>query len=318
MRTPEEARSYLTKLHSIIQYLGVSTVKAADGSFRCDANISLRPVGQEEYGTKAEIKNMNSMRFVFLALNHEMERQKKVLDSGERVVQETRGWSEERNVTYSQRSKEDAHDYRYFPDPDLLPVELTEDEVEAIRASLPELPDETKQRLMDDFGLTPYDAGVLVAEKETVAFFEAVVEECGDPKLAANWVINQMPRELKRSGKSIENSPVSPQNFGKLLNFVLNDTVSTSAANTVIGIMYVDGDDPVAIIKDKGLEQITDSGEIEAAVDQVIAGNPDQVADFQGGNEKAIGWFVGQVMKSTGGKANPKMVNELLRTKLKG
>ena len=318
LRTPEEAGIYLRKVRSIVRYLGTCDGNMEEGSMRADVNVSVRKTGETELRTRTEIKNLNSVRFVMKAIEHEAQRQVQAYDNGEEVVQETRLYDSQKGETRSMRSKEFAHDYRYFPDPDLLPVELTEDEVEAVRASLPELPDETKQRLMDDFGLTPYDAGVLVAEKETVAFFEAVVEECGDPKLAANWVINQMPRELKRSGKSIENSPVSPQNFGKLLNFVLNDTVSTSAANTVIGIMYVDGDDPVAIIKDKGLEQITDSGEIEAAVDQVIAGNPDQVADFQGGNEKAIGWFVGQVMKSTGGKANPKMVNELLRTKLKG
>ena len=318
LRTPEEAGIYLRKVRSIVRYLGTCDGNMEEGSMRADVNVSVRKTGETELRTRTEIKNLNSVRFVMKAIEHEAQRQVQAYDNGEEVVQETRLYDSQKGETRSMRSKEFAHDYRYFPDPDLLPVELTEDEVEAIRASLPELPDETKQRLMDDFGLTPYDAGVLVAEKETVVFFEAVVEECGDPKLAANWVINQMPRELKRSGKSIENSPVSPQNFGKLLNFISNETVSTSAANTVIGIMYVDGDDPGAIIKDKGLEQITDSGEIEAAVDQVIAGNPDQVADFQGGNEKAIGWFVGQVMKSTGGKANPKMVNELLRTKLKG
>ena len=316
LRSPEEAGLYVRKLRTLLRYLETCDGNMEEGSMRADVNVSVRPVGLDELRTRTETKNVNSVRFIMQVIEHEAARQVEAYDSGEEVVQETRQFDAAQGETRSMRSKEFAHDYRYFPDPDLLAVVLSDDEVEAIRKTLPELPDERKRRFIEDLRLSAYDAGVLVADRETADYFEAVMEVCGDAKLAANWVINQMSRELKRSGKTIENNPVSPQDFGKLLNFVLKETVSSSAANTVIGIMYVGGGDPGAIIKDKGLEQITDTDEIETAVDAAITENPDQVADFQGGNEKAIGWFVGQVMKATGGKANPKMVNELLRKKL--
>ena len=317
LRGPEDAGAYLRKLRSILRYLGTCDGNMEEGSLRCDCNVSVRKLGETDYRTRAEIKNLNSVRFVMRAIEFEAGRQVEVYENGGEVDQETRLFDSAKGVTRAMRSKEFAHDYRYFPDPDLLPLEITREFVDGIKASLPELPDEKKERFMADYGLSAYDAGVLVAERETADFFEAVAKG-RDAKTAANWVINQLSRELKRSGKSIENSPVSPQNLGKLIDLVSNETVSTSAANTVFGIMYMDGGDPAAIVAEKGLTQITDTGEIEAAVDKVIAENPDQARDVRDGKDKTIGWFVGQVMKATGGKANPKMVGELLRKKLLG
>ena len=317
LRGPEDAGAYLRKLRSILRYLGTCDGNMEEGSLRCDCNVSVRKLGETDYRTRAEIKNLNSVRFVMRAIEFEAGRQVEVYENGGEVDQETRLFDSAKGVTRAMRSKEFAHDYRYFPDPDLLPLEITREFVDGIKASLPELPDEKKERFMADYGLSAYDAGVLVAERETADFFEAVAKG-RDAKTAANWVINQLSRELKRSGKTIENSPVSPQNLGKLIDLVSNETVSTSAANTVFGIMYVDGGDPAAIVAEKGLTQITDTGEIEAAVDKVIAENPDQARDVRDGKDKTIGWFVGQVMKATSGKANPKMVGELLRKKLLG
>ena len=315
LRGPEDAGAYLRKLRSILRYLGTCDGNMEEGSLRCDCNVSVRKLGETDYRTRAEIKNLNSVRFVMRAIEFEAGRQVEVYENGGEVDQETRLFDSAKGVTRAMRSKEFAHDYRYFPDPDLLPLEITREFVDGIKASLPELPDEKKERFMADYGLSAYDAGVLVAERETADFFEAVAKG-RDAKTAANWVINQLSRELKRSGKTIENSPVSPQNLGKLIDLVSNETVSTSAANTVFGIMYVAGGDPAAIVAEKGLTQITDTGEIEAAVDKVIAENPDQARDVRDGKDKTIGWFVGQVMKATSGKANPKMVGELLRKKL--
>ena len=317
LRGPEDAGAYLRKLRSILRYLGTCDGNMEEGSLRCDCNVSVRKLGETDYRTRAEIKNLNSVRFVMRAIEFEAGRQVEVYENGGEVDQETRLFDSAKGVTRAMRSKEFAHDYRYFPDPDLLPLEITREFVDGIKASLPELPDEKKERFMADYGLSAYDAGVLVAERETADFFEAVAKG-RDAKTAANWVINQLSRELKRSDKSIENSPVSPQDLGKLIDLVSNETVSTSAANTVFGIMYVAGGDPAAIVAEKGLTQITDTGEIEAAVDKVIAENPDQARDVRDGKDKTIGWFVGQVMKATSGKANPKMVGELLRKKLLG
>ncbi len=317
LRGPEDAGAFLRKMRSILRYLGTCDGNMEEGSLRCDCNVSVRKVGETDYRTRAEIKNLNSVRFVMRAIEFEAGRQVEVYENGGEVDQETRLFDSAKGVTRAMRSKEFAHDYRYFPDPDLLPLEITREFVDGIKASLPELPDEKKERFMADYGLSAYDAGVLVAERETADFFEAVAKG-RDAKTAANWVINQLSRELKRSGESIENSPVSPQNLGKLIDLVSNETVSTSAANTVFGIMYVAGGDPAAIVAEKGLTQITDTGEIEAAVDKVIAENPDQARDVRDGKDKTIGWFVGQVMKATGGKANPKMVGQQLRKKLLG
>jgi aspartyl-tRNA(Asn)/glutamyl-tRNA(Gln) amidotransferase subunit B len=317
LRTPEEAGLYLRKVRSIVRYLGTCDGNMEEGSMRADVNVSVRPTGETELRTRTEIKNLNSVRFVMQAIEHEAERQVQAYDNDEEVVQETRLYDSNKGETRSMRSKEFAHDYRYFPDPDLLPVVLTEDEVEAIRAALPELPDETKQRFIDDFGLTPYDAGVLVADKETAAYFEGAAVG-NDAKIAANWVTGNLFGALNKAGKSITESPVSADALAELLGLIGDGTISGRIAKDVFEEMFETGKAAKDIVAEKGLEQITDSGAIEAAVDQVIADNPDQVADFQGGNEKAIGWFVGQIMKATGGKANPKMVNELLREKLKG
>jgi len=320
MRTPEEARSYLTKLHGIIQYLGVSTANAQDGSFRCDANISLRPVGQEEYGTKTEIKNMNSMRSVFMALNHEIERQQKVLDSGERVVQETRGWSEERNVTYSQRSKEEAHDYRYFPEPDLPPLVVDGAWIEEIRSKIPELAGDRLNRFTDEFGLPEYDARLLTTSKSMADFFEkttglrAAAGEDSEKyaKNVSNWMLGDLSRLLNVQGLEIEESPVSPEHLGELITLVDDGTVSVSMAKTVLEEVFESGDSPARVVQEKGYTQISDYSAVETAVGEAIDANPEAVADYMGGKETAAKFLVGQVMKITKGQAKPDLVNELV------
>ena len=320
MRTPEEARSYLTKLHGIIQYLGVSTANAQDGSFRCDANISLRPVGQKEYGTKTEIKNMNSMRAVFMALNHEIERQQKVLDSGDRVVQETRGWSEERNVTYSQRSKEEAHDYRYFPEPDLPPIVVDEAWIEEIRSKIPELASDRLTRLTDQFGLSEYDARLLTTSKSIADFFEQTTRlrsVSGEDleryaKNVSNWILGDLTRLLNLQNLEIQESPVSPEHLGELINLVDDGTVSVSMAKKVLEEVFESGDSPGRVVQEKGYTQISDSSVVKTAVAKAIDANPQAVTDYMGGKETAAKFLVGQVMKITKGQAKPDLVNELV------
>ena len=315
LRSPEEAGIYLRKLRSILRYLGTCDGNMEQGSMRADVNVSVRPAGSDELRTRTETKNLNSVRFVMQAIEHEAARQVEAYDEGQEVVQETRLFDSAKNETRAMRSKEFAHDYRYFPDPDLLPVELSEADIDDIRQHLPELPDDLKQRFMDDFGLSAYDAGVLVADKETAEYFERAADG-NDAKLAANWVTGNLFGALNKAGKPITESPVSAEALGELLGLMGDDTISGRIAKDVFDEMFETGRGAAEIVKEKGLEQITDTGEIEAAVDTVIADNPDQVADFKGGNEKAIGWFVGQIMKETRGKANPKLVNELLRKKL--
>ena len=320
MRTPEEARSYLTKLHSIIQYLGVSTANAQDGSFRCDANISLRPVGQEEYGTKAEIKNMNSLRAVFMALNHEQERQKKVLDSGERVIQETRGWSEERSATYSQRNKEEAHDYRYFPEPDLPPLVIEDSWIEKLRNNLPELPTDRLARFTEEYGLPEYDARLLTNSKGMADYYEQATSlhaTAGDDgqkfaKNVSNWILGDLSRLLNLEDRQIDESPVSPENLVELIDMVDKDTVSVSMAKTVLEEAFESGGSPAQIVQEKGYTQISDSSAVDEAVGQAIDANPQAVADYMGGKETAAKFLVGQVMKITKGQAKPDLVNELV------
>ena len=320
MRTPEEARSYLTKLHSIIQYLGVSTANAQDGSFRCDANISLRPVGQEEYGTKAEIKNMNSLRSVFLALNHEVERQRNLLDAGERVVQETRGWSEERNVTYSQRSKEEAHDYRYFPEPDLPPLVVDRAWIEEIRNRIPELATDRLTRFTQQYGLPDYDARLLTNSKAMADFYEQAAglrplggDESGKfAKNVSNWMLGDLSRLLHLNNKEIDGSPVSPEHLVELIGLVDQGTVSVSLAKTVLEEAFDSGGSPAQIVQEKGYTQISDSSAVESAVGQAIDANPQAVADYIGGKESAAKFLVGQVMKITKGQAKPDLVNQLV------
>ncbi|MBK8210160.1 MAG: Asp-tRNA(Asn)/Glu-tRNA(Gln) amidotransferase subunit GatB [Rhodospirillales bacterium] len=315
IRTPEEAGAYLRKLRAIMRYLGTCDGNMEQGSMRCDINVSVRPVGENALRTRAEVKNVNSVRFVMQAIEHEAARQVALYEQGGRVVQETRLYDSGRGETRSMRAKEFAHDYRYFPDPDLLPLKLDPEWVEGIRASLPELPDQRKQRFIDTYGMTPYDAAVLTAEKEASEYFEEVARG-RDGKQAANWVITNLFAVLNKQGRGIAESPISAVNLGKLLDLMADGTISGRLAKEVFEIMAETGGDPAEIIEAKGLRQITDAGAIETAVAKVVADNPGQADQFRAGNEKVLGWLVGQVMKATGGKANPAQVNALLRAKL--
>ena len=317
LRSPEEAGAYLRNLRAIVQYLGTCDGNMEQGSLRCDANVSVRPSDSDELRTRAEIKNINSIRFVMQAIEYEAERQVDVYETGGSVVQETRLYDSDRGETRSMRSKEDAHDYRYFPDPDLLPIDLTPDYVEEIKKNLPELPDAKKVRFISEYGVTESDAGILVAEQETAEFFEEVALG-RDAKLAANWVIHELFGVLNKVGKDISDSPIVADKLGNLVDLISNNVISSRIAKDVFEEMVATGKDPGVIVEEKGLKQITDAGEIETAVNNVIADNADQVKKYREGNQKVVGWFVGQVMKKTQGKANPQMVNELLLEKLKG
>ncbi|MDG2243063.1 MAG: Asp-tRNA(Asn)/Glu-tRNA(Gln) amidotransferase subunit GatB [Rhodospirillaceae bacterium] len=315
MRSPDEAGAYLRKLRSIVRYLGTCDGNMDEGSMRCDANVSVRPVGSTELRTRCEVKNVNSVRFVMQAIEHEARRHVDIYESGGDIQQETRLYDPNKGETRQMRSKEFAHDYRYFPDPDLLPLVFDDDYVESIKATLPELPDEKKERFMSDYDLTAYDAGVLVVEKETSAYYEDVAKG-RDPKAAANWVITNLFGALNKKGISITDSPVSAANLGKLIDLISDDTISGRIAKDVFEVMVEEGEDPEFIVDERGLKQIRDTGSIEAAIEQVMADNSDKVEEYRGGKDKLLGWFVGQVMKQTGGKANPGMLNELLRKKL--
>ena len=324
LRAPEEAGAYLRKLRSILRYLGTCDGNMEEGSMRCDVNVSVRKPGGE-LRTRVEVKNVNSVRFVMQAIEHEAERQVRVYDEGGKIVQETRLYDAQKGETRPMRAKEFAHDYRYFPDPDLLPLKLAPEYVDAIAATLPELPDEKKDRFMRDYGLSAYDAGVLVVERETADYFEAVARGgegakrgTRDAKLAANWVTGGLFGLLNAKGLSITASPVSADHLGRLVDLIADNTISGRIAKDVFEIMGETGRDPADIVVEKGLTQITDTGAIEAAIDQVIAANPDKAAEVKAGKDKLLGWFVGQVMKGTGGKANPAMLNDLLRKKLLG
>ena len=317
LRGPEEAGAYLRKIRAIVRYLGTCDGNMEQGSMRCDINVSVRPMGENQLRTRAEVKNVNSVRFVMQAIEHEAERQVRLYEQGGQVVQETRLFDSSRGETRSMRAKEYAHDYRYFPDPDLLPLQLTEAYVAQIRATLPELPDQRQQRFIADFGLTPYDAAVLVAEKEASEYFERVAKG-RDGKQAANWVITNLFAVLNRQGRSIADSPISAENLGTLLDLIADNTISGRIAKDVFEIMAETGGDPARIVEEKGLKQITDSGAIDAAIAKVLAANPQQVEQFRGGNDKVLVWLVGQVMKATQGKANPGQVNALLRQQLAG
>ena len=314
LRSPDEAVLYLRKLRSILRYLGTCDGNMEEGSLRCDANVSVRRVGDSALNTRCEIKNVNSMRHVGKAIEYEARRQVELNEAGGTVVQETRLFDAQKGVTRSMRTKEEAHDYRYFPDPDLLPLELEDGLIERLRAGLPELPDERKARFVAKFGLTDYDAGVLVAERRTAEFFEAVAQG-RDAKLAANWVINELFGGLARLGMELEASPVSAGQLGRLLDLLAGGTLSGRLAKDVFAIMLESGDDPAAIVEARGLRQVTDAGSIEPIVDKLISDNPGQVETWRK-NPKVAGWFTGQVMKATGGKANPGMVNEVVARKL--
>ena len=313
MRTADEAAAYLTKLRSIVRYLGTCDGNMDEGSMRCDVNVSVRRPGGE-LGTRCEIKNVNSIRFVKQAIEYEARRQVEVIERGGTIKQETRNFDPGRGETRSSRSKEDAQDYRYFPDPDLLPLIFTQDYVDQIRATLPELPDARKNRYIKDFGLSPYDAGVLTAEKATAEFFEAVAKG-RDAKQAANLVTGDFFAMLNRRGATFETSPISAANLGKLLDLQADGTISGRIAKDLFIAMEETGKDPAVLVEERGLKQVTDTGAIEAAIKAVIDANPGQLAAYKA-KPTLFGWFVGQVMKSTGGKANPKVVNELLKKAL--
>ncbi len=313
MRTSDEAAAYLTKLRSIVRYLGTCDGNMDEGSMRCDVNVSVRKPGGE-LGTRCEIKNVNSIRFVKQAIEYEARRQIEVIEGGGKITQETRLFDPGRGETRSLRSKEDAHDYRYFPDPDLLPLNLKQEFVDSIKASLPELPDAKKARFTKDYGLTPYDAGVLVAEKETAEFFETVAKG-RDGKEAVKLVTGDFFAMLNRRGVGIGDSPISAANLGKLLDLQADGTISGRIAKDLFIAMEETGKDPAVLVEERGLKQVTDTGPIEAAIKAVIDGNPANVAAYKA-KPSMFGWFVGQVMKATGGKANPKVVNELLRKAL--
>jgi aspartyl-tRNA(Asn)/glutamyl-tRNA(Gln) amidotransferase subunit B len=316
LRSPEEAGAYLRKLRSILRYLGTCDGNMEEGSMRCDVNVSVRRSG-EPYGTRCEIKNVNSVRFVMQAIEFEARRQIEVVEDGGKIVQETRLWDTTKFVTRSMRSKEEAHDYRYFPDPDLLPLVLDPAWVEGIKATLPELPDEKKKRFIDVYGLSPYDAGVLVADQERAAFYETVAKG-RDPKIAANWVTGDLFGALNRSGKDIAESPISADALGGLIDLMADDTISGRIAKDVFAEMFETGKPAATIVEEKGLRQVTDTGAIDGAIAAVLAANADKVAEFRSGKDKLFGFFVGQVMKATGGKANPAQLNELLKKKLAG
>ena len=316
LRSPEDVGAYLRKLRSILRYLGTCDGNMDQGSLRCDVNISVRRVGDRELRNRAEVKNVNSVRFAMQAVEIEARRQVEVYEDGGEVAQETRLFDSVRGETRSMRSKEFAHDYRYFPDPDLLPLELTQEYVDNIKGTLPELPDARKKRYMANFGLSSYDAGVLVAERDTAQYFEKLAEG-RDPKLAANWVISNLFAVLKEKGVSITESPVSPESLSKLLELLENDVISSRIAKDVFDIMIKENKEANVIVEEKGLKQITDIKFIEAAIDEVIANSSEQVEQYKLGNDKITGWFVGQVMKVTQGKANPSLVNQMLKDKLK-
>jgi aspartyl-tRNA(Asn)/glutamyl-tRNA(Gln) amidotransferase subunit B len=318
MSSPEEAAEYLRKLRGILRYVDICDGNMEEGSMRCDANISLRPAGTTGLGTKTELKNMNSFKNVQKALEFEIRRQKALLERGESVVQETRLWDAGRNVTISMRGKEEAHDYRYFPDPDLVPIVVEPAWVEEVRKTLPELPDARRERFAAQYGLPAYDAEVLTSSRALADYFEKVVAGFAQPKTVSNWIMSELLRELKRDDREIEDCPVSPENLVQLLLLLDSGVISGKIAKAVFEEMYASGKSARQIVDDKGLVQVRDESAIESAVDRVLADNPAEVEQYRAGKEKLLGFFVGQVMKATRGKANPQLVNEILKKKLAG
>jgi aspartyl-tRNA(Asn)/glutamyl-tRNA(Gln) amidotransferase subunit B len=313
IRSAEEAVAFMRKMRSILRYLGTCDGNMEEGNLRCDANVSVRRPGGP-FGTRCEVKNLNSMRFVGRAIEYEARRQVELIEAGGTVEQETRLFDSTKGETRSMRTKEEAHDYRYFPDPDLLPLELENEFIEKIRAELPELPDAKQARFVEQYGLSGYDAEVLVAEKASADYFETAARG-RDPKLVANWIITELFGALNRAGRDIALSPITPERLGKLVDLIQDGTISGRIAKDVFSEMLDSGDDPADIVEQKGLKQISDTGELEKIVDELIAANPGQVESYRK-NPKALGWFVGQVMKATRGQANPQLVNEVLKSKL--
>ncbi len=318
LRTPEEAKAYMEKMHSIVTYLGISEGDMEKGHFRCDANVSLRPIGQEKFGTRTETKNLNSFRFVQQAITYEIARQTEELLDGKRIVQETRLWDSVKKNTYSMRSKEEAHDYRYFPDPDLPVVRISSDFVEQIRNQLPELPDAKKQRFMESFGLSTYDAEVLVADKQVAEYFEEVVAAKADPKLVCNWISGELMRLMNENKVDIRNVGIPAKSLASLIQFLQEGSISGKIAKTVFEEMVQSGKDPATIIEVRGLKQVSDEGALRGLLETLLSKNPKQVEQFRAGKTQIKGFFVGQVMKETKGQANPQIVNQLLEELLNG
>jgi len=312
LRSGEEAKAYLEKLRSILQYLDVSDCRMEEGSMRCDANISVRPVGTEELGVKTELKNINSFSGVQKGIEYEAVRQAGILEDGGTIIQETRGWEEGQGITVSQRVKEGSNDYRYFPEPDLIPIEVSTDWIEEIRKELPEMPDARKKRFMAELGLPDYDANLLTLEKQTADYFEAVVQAGVEAKTASNWMLGEFAKKLNEEGISADKAPVQPQALAELLQLISKGTISGKIAKSVLPEMWTSGKSADQVVKDKGLVQISDTGALEEIINTVVAANPQSVADYKAGKKKAIGFLVGQVMKQTKGRANPGTVNQLL------
>ena len=318
IRSPQEAGDYLRELRAILQYLDISTGNMEEGNFRCDANVSVRPKGQKEFGTRAELKNMNSFRHVEKALEYEIKRQIGILEDREKVVQETRLWDATEGITVSMRGKEEAHDYRYFPDPDLVPLRIDEPWIEEIRKSLPELPIQKRERFIKEYQIPEYDAEILTSTKPLSLFFEEATRLFPEPKTVSNWMMGDLLRELKRDEREIDQCPITPQHLAEMLSIIKEGTISGKIAKDVFEEMYRSGERPGKIVRDKGWTQILDTGEIERAIKRAMEANPKLVEDYRKGKEKLFGFFVGEVMKETKGKANPKLLNELLGKKLKG
>jgi aspartyl-tRNA(Asn)/glutamyl-tRNA(Gln) amidotransferase subunit B len=317
IRSPQEAAEYLRELRAILQYLDICTGDMEKGTFRCDANVSVRPKGQKEFGTRTELKNMNSFRHVEKALEYEIKRQRAMLEDGEQVVQETRLWDVDQGITISMRGKEEAHDYRYFPDPDLVPLRIDGEWVDEIRKSLPELPIEKKERFVKQFGIPEYDAKIITLTKSLSAYYEDTLKLFDEPKTVSNWMMGELLRELKHDEREIDQCPVTPQHLAEMLSMIKEGTISGKIAKDVFEEMYRTGEHPEKIVQEKGWVQILDEEEIEKAIERAMKTNPKQVEDYRKGKEKIFGFFVGEVMKQTKGKANPKLVNELLKKKLK-
>jgi aspartyl-tRNA(Asn)/glutamyl-tRNA(Gln) amidotransferase subunit B len=318
LSSPDEAKLYLQRLRTILQYLEVCDGNMEEGSFRCDANVSLRPAGARAYGTKVEIKNLNSFRHVQRALEYEVIRQTKALEAGEKLLQETRLWDSARSVTRAMRSKEFAHDYRYFPEPDLVPLATSGEWIEAIRGTLPELPDARMQRLVSEYQIPVYDAGVLTSSKALADYYEACIQRYPKPKVVSNWMMVELLRALNRDGIEVEHARIAPENLAELLQLVDDGTISGTMAKTVFDAMYETGKAAAVIVHEQGLRQITDADALASAIEQVLANHPKEVSEFRAGRDKLLSFFMGQVMKATQGKANPQAVNTLLREKLAG
>ncbi len=316
MRTPEEAYLYLTKLKSVLEYSEVSDCKMQEGSLRVDTNVSVRPVGSKEFGTKIELKNLNSFKAVQKALEYEIKRQIKLLENGETIVQETRRWNEQKGITEAMRSKEEAHDYRYFPDPDLVPIIVSDEWKEEIRKSLPEMPEHKKERFVAQYGIPEYDASVITASKPLADFFEKCVLEYSSAKTVSNWIMGEMMRLLKETGKEVEEVLIKPHQMASLLNLIDNGTITGSIAKTVFEEMFATGKNPEEIVDEKGLKQLSNEDELRKIALKVIEDNPKSVEDYKNGKDKAIGFLVGQIMKATKGKANPQLANKILLEEL--